>query len=60
MMHLASTRAGRIALHVIAMISDRAYQWHWTGIRRELAHHGNFFRRLPNGVRCSNAGSDPV
>lgn len=43
MSSLASTRAGRIALHVIAMIGDRAYQWHWAGIRRELGRQADFF-----------------
>lgn len=48
MTYLASIGIGRIALHVMAMISDRAYQWHWAGIRRELAILGaerHFFAR---------------
>jgi hypothetical protein len=51
MTYLASIRSGRIALHLIAMIGDRAYQWHWAGICRELGDHGLFFRRRPNVVR---------
>lgn len=33
---LASTRCGRILLHVIAMIADRAYRFHLAGIVREF------------------------
>ncbi len=33
---IITTRAGRIALHLIAMLADREVTWHWSGIKREL------------------------
>jgi hypothetical protein len=33
---LATTRAGRVLLHVLAMCADRAFRFHFAGIAREL------------------------
>jgi len=34
---LAQFRFGRILLHAICACRDRKYQWHLSGVRRELA-----------------------
>jgi hypothetical protein len=36
MAKLACSRCGRIALHLLAMLGDRALRFHAAGIRREL------------------------
>ena len=36
MQALASTRAGRIVLHLLALIIDHSLSFHLAGIRREL------------------------
>jgi hypothetical protein len=33
---LASSRLGRIALHVAAAVADREFAWHFAGIKREI------------------------
>jgi hypothetical protein len=32
----ASTRTGRVVLHMIAMLGDHQWRWHLAGIRREV------------------------
>jgi hypothetical protein len=34
---IATHKAGRIALHLIAMARDLEWSWHWAGIMREVA-----------------------
>jgi len=33
---LATNRAGRIVLNLVAAARNHRWQWHWAGIRREL------------------------
>jgi len=35
-MKLASSRTGRISLHVLALLADHKLEWHWKGVAREL------------------------
>jgi hypothetical protein len=36
MSFLCGCRIGRICLHIVAMIGDHQFLWHWAGIMREL------------------------
>jgi hypothetical protein len=36
LLRAASTRFGRVALHLIAAASDHAWRFHWAGIAREF------------------------
>jgi hypothetical protein len=36
MNHLGNSRAGRVLLHLLAMLGDREVTFHAAGIRREL------------------------
>lgn len=33
---LASSRIGRILIHLIALNEDFKFNWHWKGIKRDL------------------------
>jgi len=33
---LAQSSFGRILLHLACVYRDHKYQWHWSGIRREI------------------------
>jgi hypothetical protein len=35
-MNLATTRTGRVVLHLMALMTDRKLRWHTDGILREL------------------------
>lgn len=41
MNHLATSRLGRVVLHLIAMCGDRECSFHMAGIRRELLSANN-------------------
>jgi hypothetical protein len=34
---IADRKAGRIALHLIALARDWQWSWHWAGIMREVS-----------------------
>ena len=46
MLTLAQSSGGRILLHVLCVMRDGAWGWHWQGIRRELTPNRNIQQTL--------------
>ena len=41
MQQLTKNRFGRLLLHLMCLVNDRKWRWHWAGIRREFHSVGH-------------------